>query len=225
MVFGLDHLVSEQEAASEEIAAVRKWLEREGTCLLLGPHHDVGFTEDLKQRQQEYLHHGDALVPRQQRFGQYTRSMMKGLGVPVMNQFGLRPALVKGTRQIAPLTINRDLDELRLLNGVTTFNFHPHLPHYALTTEDSKSVHVLTRQPIDLERPHPFIEAGNTEFNSFIWMPPDTKRAGHILLADSTIFTTLFGGVESLETFWKNLATMPLASVVRAKQPQAVAIA
>jgi len=223
MVFGLDHLLSEQEAAQEEIAAVRKWLEREGTCLLLGPHHDVGFTEDLKQRQQEYLHHGDALVPRQQRFGQYTRSMMKGLGVQVMNQFGLRPALVKGTRQIAPLTINRDLDALALLNGVTTFNFHPHLPHYALTSEDSKSFHVLTRQPIDLERSHPFIEAGNTEFNSCIWMPPSSQRGGHILLADSTIFTTLFGGVESLETFWKNLATMPLPSGVRAKQPQAVA--
>ena len=223
MVFGLDHLLSEQEADQEEIAAVRRWLEREGTCLLLGPHHDVGFTEDLKQRQQEYLHHGDALVPRQQRFGQYTRSMMKGLGVPVMNQFGLRPALVKGTRQIAPLTINRDLDELGLLNGVTTFNFHPHLPHYALTGPDAKSVHVLTRQPIDLERPHPFVEAGNTEFNSSIWMPPNTQRAGHILLADSTIFTTLFGGVESLETFWKNLAMLPLASAARAKQPQAVA--
>jgi hypothetical protein len=223
MVFGLDHLVSEQEAAQEEIAAVGKWLEREGTCLLLGPHHDVGFTDDLKQRQQEYLHHGDALVPRQQRFGQYTRSMMKGLGVPVINQFGLRPALVKGTKQISPLTINRDLDELGLLEGVTTFNFHPHLPHYALTVEDSKSAHVLTRQPIDLERPHPFIEEGNTEFNSCIWMPPDRQRAGHILLADSTIFTTLFGGVESLETFWKNLATMPLASGVRGIRPQAVA--
>src|SRR6478752_243513 len=60
MVFGLDHLVSEQEAAPEELAAVREWLKREGTCLLLGPHHDVGFSEDLKQRQQEYLHHGDA---------------------------------------------------------------------------------------------------------------------------------------------------------------------
>jgi hypothetical protein len=223
MVFGLDHLVSEQEAGQEEIAAIRKWLEREGTCLLIGPHHDVGSTEDMKQRQQEYLHHGDALVPRQQRFGQYTRSLMKGLGVPVINQYGLRPALVKGTGQISPLTINRNLDQLGLLNGVTTFNFHPHLPHYALTSEDSKSVYVLTRQPIDLERPHPFIEAGNTEFNSFIWMPPDSQRAGDILLADSTIFTTLFGGVESLETFWKNLATMPLASSVRAKQSQAVA--
>jgi hypothetical protein len=223
MVFGLDHLVSEQEAAQEEIAAIRKWLEREGTCLLIGPHHDVGFTEDLKQRQQEYLHHGDALVPRQQRFGQYTRSMMKGLGVPVINQFGLRPALVNGTKQISPLTVNRDLDQLGLLNRVTTFNFHPHLPHYALTSEDQKTVRVLARQPIDLERPHPFIEAGNTEFNSCLWMPPDSQRAGHILLADSTIFTTLFGGVESLETFWKNLATMPLANVVRSRQPQAVA--
>jgi len=223
MVFGLDHLISEQEAGQEEIAAVRKWLEREGTFLLLGPHHDVGFTEDLKQRQQEYLHHGDALVPRQQRFGQYTRSMMKGLGVPVMNQFGLRPALVKGTRQIAPLTINRDLDELGLLNGVTTFNFHPHLPHYALTGADAKSVHVLTRQPIDLERPHPFVEAGNTEFNSCIWMPPKGERAGHILLADSTIFTTLFGGVESLEMFWKNLVTMPLVSATETRRSQAIA--
>ena len=223
MVFGLDHLVSEQEAAPEELAAIREWLQREGTCLLLGPHHDVGFTEDLKQRQQEYLHHGDALVPRQQRFGQYTRSLMKGLGVPVVNQYGLRPALVKGTKQIAPLTINRDLDALELLNGVSTFNFHPHLPHYALTSEDSGSIHVLTRQPIDLERPHPFIEAGNTEFNSCIWMPPTTERAGNILLADSTIFTTLFGGVESLETFWKNFATMPLVSKVQPKSTQAVA--
>ena len=139
------------------------------------------------------------------------------------SQFGLRPAIVKGTSQIAPLTINKDLDKLGLVNGVTTFNFHPHLPHYALTTDDTKSVHVLTRQPIDLDRPHPFTQAGNTEFNSFIWMPPNARRAGNILLADSTIFTTLFGGVESLETFWKNLATMPLSSGMPAKKTQAVA--
>jgi len=125
-----------------------------------------------------------------------------------MNKFGLRPALVKGTTQISPLTINKDLDKIGLLNGVTTFNFHPHLPHYALTTDDPKSVHVLTRQPIDLDRPHPFTAAGNTEFNSFNWMPPRDDRAGNILLADSTIFTTLFGGTDSLEMFWKNLAKL-----------------
>ena len=204
MVFGLDHLVSEQSAAPEEIAAIREWLQRDGTCLLLAPHHDVGFTSDMKQRQMEYKHHGDELVPRQQRFGQYTRSLMKGLGVPVMNQFGLRPAVVKGTRQIAPLTVIKDLDKLGLLNKVTTFNFHQHLPHYALTSDDGKSVHVLSRQPIDLDRPHPFVEAGNKEFNSCIWMPPQGERGGQVLLADSTIFTTLFGGTESLEHFWGN---------------------
>jgi hypothetical protein len=76
MVFGLDHLLSEQEATLEEMEAIQEWLKREGTCLLLAPHHDVGFTDNLQQRQVEYLHHGDALVPRQQRFGQYTRSLI-----------------------------------------------------------------------------------------------------------------------------------------------------
>ena len=177
-----------------------EWLGRQGTCLILAPHHDVGFTGDMQQRQMEYKHHGDELVPRQQRFGQYTRSLMKGLEVPVLNQFGLRPAVVQGTDQIAPLTINQDLDRLGLLNGVTTFNFHLHLPHYAVTTEDTKSIHVLARQPIDLSRPHPFTAAGNREFNSLIWMPPNGTRGGDIMLADSTIFTTLFGGTESLRT-------------------------
>src|SRR6201999_759547 len=111
-------------------------------------------------------------------FGQYTRSMMQGLGVPVINQFGLRPAVVQGTDQIAPLTVNKDLDELGLLNGVTTFTFHRPLPHYALTTADEKSIRVLASQPIDLSRPHPFTAAGNREFNSFIWMPPNGTRGG-----------------------------------------------
>ena len=48
LVFGLDHLVAEQEAEPEEIEAIREWLKREGTCLLLAPHHDVGFTDDLE---------------------------------------------------------------------------------------------------------------------------------------------------------------------------------
>ena len=61
MVFGLDHILSEQEAAPEEIAAIKEWLKREGTCLLLAPHHDVGFTEDFAQRQMEFQHHGDPL--------------------------------------------------------------------------------------------------------------------------------------------------------------------
>ncbi|MGH6965032.1 MAG: hypothetical protein ACREE0_11155 [Phenylobacterium sp.] len=208
LVFGLDHLPCEQEAAPEEIAAIREWLRREGTCLLLAPHHDVGFSDNLEQRQMEYLHHGDRLVPRQQRFGQYTRSLIKALDVPVRNIWGLRPAVVKGTKEIAPLTAFRDLDGLGLLTNVPTLNFHPHLPHYELTGEGAAAIHVLARQPMDLDRPHPFSLAGNTEFNLLLWMPPAGERAGDILLVDSTHFTTLFGGGASLENFWRNLALM-----------------
>jgi len=207
LVFGLDHLPAGLEATPAEIDAIRNWLKREGTCLLIAPHHDVGFTDDLKQRQMEYEHHGDRLVPRQQRFSQYTRSLIKALEIPVVNQWGLRPALVKGTKNIAPLTAFRDLDKPGLLNKVPTLNFHPHLPHYALTQDDGKTVKLLARQPVDLDRPHPFTAAGNTEFNCLLWLPPNDKRAGDILMVDSTNFTTLFGGTESLENFWKNIAT------------------
>jgi hypothetical protein len=208
LVFGLDHLLNEQVAAKAEIEALEQWLKREGTCLLVAPHHDVGATESLEQRQLEYLHHRDPLVPRQQRFGQYTRSLLAALDIPVINQWGLRPALAKGTKNIAPLTQFQDLDALGLLKNVPTLNFHPHLPHYAVTSGEGKAVHVLARQPIDLERPHPFTAAGNTELNSLIWGPPSGQRAGDILMVDSTNFTTLFGGTESLENFWRNLALM-----------------
>ena len=94
---------------------------------------------------------------------------MKGLGVPVENQFGLRPATVNGTTQLKPLSmISKELDTKGWLSGVTTFNFHLHLPHYAVTTDDTNLIHVLARQPIDMSKPHPFIEAGNTEFNMFL---------------------------------------------------------
>jgi len=156
----------------------------------------------------EYAHHGDALVPRQQGFGRYTRSLMKGLGVPVENRYGLRPSVVPGTNQIGPLTAFHDLDTAGWLKGVTSFNFHMHLPHYAVVGDDANAVRVLARQPIDLAKPHPFTQEGNTEFNTFLWMPPAGARAGHILMADSTIFSTLFGGDESLQQFWKNLATV-----------------
>ena len=104
----------------------------------------------------------------------YTRALMKGLGIPVENRWGLRPAVIAGENgRIAPLTIAKDLDERGWLAGVRNFNFHMHLPHYAVTAEDARSVHVLARQPIDLSRPHPFTNAGNKEFNTLVWMPPE----------------------------------------------------
>jgi hypothetical protein len=208
LVFGLDHLAAEETAEDAEVDAIRAWLAREGTCLLLAPHHDVGFTDDAAQRQVEYRHHGDPLVPRQQRFSQYTRSLMAALDVPVHNVWGLRPAVVEGTKEIAPLTGFRDFDGPGLLTDVTTLNFHPHLPHYELTAPESDALRVLGRQRVDPDRPHPFTAAGNTEFNALIWMPPTGVRAGDIVLVDSTNFTTLFGGTDSLRFFWRNLVTM-----------------
>ena len=207
LVFSLDHNVTGQRASGAEIAAVRDFLKREGTCLVLGPHHDVGGCEDLDQRAMEYAHHGDPLVPRQQRFGLYGQSLLEALDIPVENRHGLRPATRPGTDKIAPLNIRRDLDTKGWLTGVENFNFHMHLPHYALTREDG-TAHALAMQPVDLTRPHPFIAAGGREFNSLVWAPPRGERAGDVLVAYSTIFSTLFGGDESLERFWRNLATM-----------------
>jgi hypothetical protein len=208
MIFGLDHLPCGDEADAAEIGAIKQWLKREGTCLLLAPHHDVGFTENPEQRQQEYLHHADPLVPRQQRFSAYARSLLKALEIPVINRWGLRPALVPGTRDLAPLTAFADLDAPGLLRGVTSLNFHPHLPHYELLDGANGGVQVLARQPVDTARPHPFITAGSSEFNTLLWIPPNGQRAGGIVMVDSTNFTTLFGRSASLETFWRNLARM-----------------
>ena len=219
LVFGLDHSVTEQVAAPAELEAVRGFLGREGTCLVIGPHHDVGRSADMNGLEEEHRHHGDALVPRRQRFGGYTRSLMKGLGIPVENQWGLRPATataIPGEGQgeawatatrSAPLTVMRDLDTRGWLAGVRNLNFHMHLPHYAVTTEDTRSIHVLARQPIDLGRPHPFTDAGNTEFNALVWMPPGDGRGGDVLVVNSTVFSVLFGADESVERFWRNLAT------------------
>ena len=46
----------------------------------------------------------------------------------------------------------------------------------------------------------PLQEVGHDLFRSL--------RAGDIVLVDSTNFTTLFGGTDSLENFWRNLAMM-----------------
>lgn len=205
VIFGLDHNVTEQEPDPAEIEALEAFLAREGSCLIIGPHHDVGVSDDLNVRAMEHAHHGDPLVPRQQRFGRYTRGIIDGLGLAVENRHALRPATIAGTNKTVPLVIDRDADTAGWLAGVDTFNFHMHMPHYALTRDNG--ARILAKQPIDLSRPHPFTEAGNREFNIFLWIPPEGKHLGDILFLDSTIFSALFGADESLKRFWTNLAT------------------
>jgi hypothetical protein len=207
-LFGLDHNVTGQAPSAAEIDALRNWLRREGTCLVIGPHHDVGATDDMAQRAVEYAHHGDALVPRQQRFGQYTMALLRALDIPVENRFALRPAVKPGGKnEVLPFNYAREADAKGWLKGVENLNFHMHMPHYAITRNDG-AARVLARQPIDLSRPHPFTQSGETEFNIVVWAPPKGERAGDVIVADSTLFSTLFGGDESLERFWKNLVTI-----------------
>ncbi len=53
-------------------------------------------------------------------------------------------------------------------------------------------------------------------------MPPSGQRAGDIVLIDSTHFTTLFGGTDSLRNLWRNLATMEQSPANRRPyEPQA----
>lgn len=52
VIFGMDHMITEQEASAEEIEAVQKFPTREGTRLLIG-YHDVGVSSDLAERQME----------------------------------------------------------------------------------------------------------------------------------------------------------------------------
>ena len=204
LILSLDHQLTNQLPTQEEINAVQKWLRRDGTRLILCPHHEVGASEDPAVREKEYRHHGDRLVGRQQRFGGFGRALMNGLDIPVENRFGLNPARIND-KEPSPLSIAKDLDDPGWLQGVTTFNIHSHLPHFALTTNDDKRIKVLAKQPVNMKHPHPFTEAGNREFNAFLWLPPEGKRAGDVLIADATLWAYTFGGDSSLRRLWKNL--------------------
>ena len=98
---------------------------------------------------------------------------------------GSDAAVVKGTKDIAPLTAFRDLDKLGLFQNVPTFNFHPHLPHYELTTQDTKSVHLLARQPIDPDRrtrsPQPATRSSTVSLDA-----AKGAASQNIVLVDST---------------------------------------
>ena len=83
-----------------------------------------------------------------------------------INKWGLRPAVVKGTKEIAPLTAFRDLDDARLLTKSPRSTSIRTCRTTNSPRRKANSVQVLGRQRIDPDRPHPFTAAGNTEFNA-----------------------------------------------------------
>jgi hypothetical protein len=212
VLLGLDHFANEQRISDSELSAVQRFLRREGTCLIASPHHDVGATEtpgapspsEVAVLAAERAHHGDPLVPPQQRLGLFVKTLLEGIGLPIRNRFGLKPAVTSGGAP-EPLEV---ADRHPLLEGVVTLNAHAHLPHFEIPSALSESVRVLARQKIDTAKPHPFTDSGATSFNALLWAPPAHGRAGDVLFCDATTWSSHFGGLESLERLWRNVARM-----------------
>ncbi len=210
IIIGSDSLRTEQRAAEDEIEALRRFLEDSDRVVFLCPHHDIGDEEGLEpdaiqgQQEAEFSHHGDKTIPPRQGFGGYVRSLIAGLGVPVENRFGLHPA-VDADGSPAAIDMDRAADRLDLLDGVPAFNKHPHLPHLARIGEAIEKVDVLARQRIDpTAPPHPYFRDGRDMFDALL-----QSRAGvfpgRLLVSDTTLFTSTFGGVDNLERFWKRI--------------------
>ena len=211
IVISFDSFRTGQHATEAELRAVRSFLAKPGNLLVLSPHHDIGHTDDLtgldRQHYQEadFLHHGDKTIPPEQRFGGFARSLLAGLGVPVENRFGLRPA-AEPDGSPAPIDIESGLDRSGLLDGVKTFNLHPHLPHLERLGDAAAKMDVLVRQRIDLTAPpHPFTQAGRSTFDALLQSRPGTF-AGDVLVSDATLWSSTAGGVDSLRRFWTNVA-------------------
>lgn len=217
IVISFDSMRTAQMVDDAELDAVRSFLSKPGNLLFVSLHHDVGDVEhaadDERRRLQEmeFLHHGDKTLPSQQRFGGFGRSLLAGLGVPVENRFGLRPAAeADGTP--SPIEIERQLDRSLLLEGVTTFNLHPHLPHLERLGEAVRNLDVLARQPIDLAAPpHPFTQSGRHTFDALLQSRAGIF-AGDLLVCDATLWSSNAGGLGSLHRFWTNVIQRELQS-------------
>ncbi len=213
IVMSFDSPQSEQRASNAEIDALRSFLGDPDHTLFVCPHHDIGNPEGLRSdelsaRQEiEFHHHGDPAIPARQRFGDFGLSLLDGLGVPVRNRFGLRPAKLPDGSP-APLEISAAADRDGLLNGVTTFNLHPHLPHFERRGESAAKLDVLARQTIDpAAPPHPFTAAGRRDFDALLQTKPGVFP-GRLLICDTTLWSSTAGGVDSLQRFWHNVVSV-----------------
>jgi hypothetical protein len=214
VVISFDSFRTDQKAATEEVEAIKGFLDNPDHVLFVCPHHDIGDVPDTPGEQRrdrqiaEHMHHGDGGIPPRQGFGGFARTMLAGLGVPIENRFGLRPAAAPDGRP-APVEIDRSLDVLGLLRGVETFNLHPHLPQLERVGAATARMDVLARQAIEMAAPpHPFTQDGRTSFDALLQSRPDTF-AGKLLVCDTTMFSSTAGGADSLRRLWSNVLSRP----------------
>ncbi len=210
VVISFDSLSTGQVAGAAEIAAVRRFLDDPGHLIFVCPHHDIGEAQDepadarIALQTAEHRHHGDRAIPPRQGFGGFARTLLAGLGAPVENRFGLRPA-IRADGTAAPVEADRALDVLGLLEGVEAFNLHPHLPHLERVGDGRSRLDVLARQFIDPSAPpHPFTEGGRRTFDALLQSTPDAF-AGKLLVSDTTFWSSTAGGVENLRRLWSNV--------------------
>ncbi|WP_240975606.1 hypothetical protein [Paraburkholderia aromaticivorans] len=213
IVISFDSLRTAQTAGSAEIEALRAFLAHSDHLAFICPHHDIGDVTDLPENEQlqrqivEFEHHGDKTIPPRQRFGGFARSLLAGLGVPVENRFGLRPG-AEANGSPTPIEADISLDRLGLLQKVSTFNLHPHLPQLERFGEAVDKLDVLARQRIEPTAPlHPFALAHAT-FDALLQSRLDTF-AGTLLVSDATLWSSTAGGVESLRELWTNVVQRP----------------
>ncbi len=211
IIISFDSIRTSQQADDAELEAMRSFLATPGNLLVVAPHHDIGHADhlpenELRQLQEaQFHHHGDRTLPPQQRFGGFGRSLLAGLGVPVDNRFGLHPA-AEPDGSPSPVEIERGLDRWKLLDGVTTFNLHPHLPHLERLGEAVDKLDVLARQRIDpAAPPHAFTQGGRWTFDALLQSKPGVF-AGDVLVSDATLWSSTAGGVDSLRRIWSNVA-------------------
>ena len=214
VVISFDSFRTGQEAETNEVEAIRRFLDNPDHVIFICPHHDIGDVPEVSPEERrdrevaEHMHHGDPGIPPRQGFGGFARTLLAGLGVPVDNRFGLRPAATTDGAP-APVEIDRTLDALDLLRGVEAFNLHPHLPQLERIGAAAKRMDVLARQDVDTAAPpHPFTRDGRTSFDALLQSRPDAF-AGKLLVCDTTLFSSTADGIDNLRRLWTNLLSRP----------------
>lgn len=215
VIVSFDSVRTHQTASEVEIAALRRFLAHEDHVAFVCLHHDIGGADELPpaqramRQEQEHLHHGDPAIPPRQAFSRFGTSLLAGLGLPVQNRHGLRPAAAPDGSP-APLEIDHERDVLSLLEGVDTFNLHLHLPHLARVDAGRERLEVLARQRIDPHAPpHEFTAQGRQWFDALLQSGPDAY-AGKLLVCDTTLFSSTAGGLSSLRRLWSNIVHRPV---------------
>ncbi|MEI9987192.1 MAG: hypothetical protein WDN69_31000, partial [Aliidongia sp.] len=214
VVISFDSFRTDQLASAAEIEAVRHFLSDPDHLIFVCPHHDIGEATELagaeriERQTAEHLHHGDRGIPPRQGFGGFARTLLEGLGVPVENRFGLRPAVAPDGSP-APIEADRPLDALGLLREVEAFNLHAHLPQLERIGEAVSRMDVLARQLIDpTAPPHPAMPAGRTSFDALLQSRAEVF-AGSCWYAIRPCSAPPPAVLDSLRRLWSNILSRP----------------